>query len=272
MTPTRILEAHSDLQAPRGLAIDARGNLYIADTGHHRVVELDPQGKVIRTLGKEGTGPGEFGTVEDVAIGPDGMVYVLEAPGPVRIHVFKPDGTLDHVIAGEWCSPAGFTVGPDNMIYVADTCGSRIMKVAPDGARVAEYRGSDDPALRFEQPVDVAVAVDGSIYVADLRHRVVELDPSGTMERTWPTHVGGNRGAGNLALIGNTLYLTDPDQNRVTAIDRATGRSDQFGQAGDGPGAFGAPTAIGGGPEGQVYVVDSDHRRIEVFPALAFPP
>jgi 4-amino-4-deoxy-L-arabinose transferase-like glycosyltransferase/sugar lactone lactonase YvrE len=272
VAPTRILEAHSDLQAPRGLAIDARGNLYIADTGHHRVVELDSQGKVIRTLGKEGTGPGEFGTVEDIAVGPDGKIYVLEAPGPARIHVFNPDGTLDHVIAGEWCSPAGFTVGPDNMIYVADTCGSRIMKHAPDGTRVAEYRGSPDPALRFEQPVDVAVAADGSIYVADLRHRIVELDPSGTMQRTWPTHVGGNRGAGNLALVGNTLYLTDPDQNRVTAIDRATGRSDQFGQAGDGPGAFGDPTGIAGGPDGQIYVVDSDHARVEVFPALTFPP
>ncbi len=269
VAPTRILDAHSDVKAPRGLALDSAGNLYIADTGHHQVVELSPEGKVIRTLGKEGTGPGEFGTVEDVAIGPDKKIYVLEAPEQTRIQVFNPDGTLDHSIKGEWCSPAGFTVGPDNMIYVADTCNSRISKYNPDGTSLAEFRGSDDPTQRFEQPVDVAVAADGKIYVADLRHRVMELDPKGTIQHTWPAHVGGNLGASNLALMGNTVYLTDPDQNTVTAIDRATGRSNQFGQAGNGPGQFGEPTGVAVGPDGQVYVMDSDNGRIEVFPPAA---
>jgi sugar lactone lactonase YvrE len=267
--PSSILDVHDTLKAARGMALDKDGNIYVADTGHHRVVELGLDGKVIRTLGKEGTGPGEFGTVEDVAVAPDGKIYVLEAPGPVRIHVFNPDGSLDHVIDGQWCSPAGFTVGPDNIIYVADTCSSRITKTNPNGSGVAQFQGSDDAAQRFEQPVDVVVAPDGKIYVADLRHRVMELDANGTIQRTWPTHVGGNLGAGNLALMGNLVYLTDPDQNTVTVINRATGQSGQFGQAGSGPGQFNEPTGVAAGPDGRIYVLDSDHGRIEVFPPAA---
>jgi DNA-binding beta-propeller fold protein YncE len=105
--------------------------------------------------------------------------------------------------------------------------------------------------------------------VADLRHRVMELDANGAIQRTWPTHVGGNLGAGNLALMGNMVYLTDPDQNTVTTIDRTSGQSGQFGQAGSGPGQFNEPTGVAAGPDGRIYVMDSDHGRIEVFPPAA---
>ena len=121
VTPTAILDAHTLLQAPRGIAVDAAGNLYIADTDHQRIVVLDPAGHLVRTWGSAGKDPGQFMTPEDVAVGPDGLIYVLDS-SLARIQVFTSQGEFRRAIDGGWCTPAGFTVGPDGMIYVASTC------------------------------------------------------------------------------------------------------------------------------------------------------
>ena len=82
--PDKTINARDILQQPRGIALDAQGLIYVADAGHHRVAVLDQDGKLVRSIGKEGTGPGEFTSVEDVAIGPDNKLYVLELPGSRR--------------------------------------------------------------------------------------------------------------------------------------------------------------------------------------------
>jgi len=77
----------------------------------------------------------------------------------------------------------------------------------------------------LEQPVDVAMGPDGILYVADLRDRIVKLDPSSdTIEKSWPVHVGRALGGANLSFGGRFLYLTDPDRYVLYSIDTQTGR------------------------------------------------
>lgn len=219
--------ASSPLQHPRGCALDARGNLYAADTERHRIAVFDAKGGLVRAWGREGRGPGEFVTAEDVAVGPDGRIYVLDS-GLSRIQIFTPEGSLEQVLRDVGCSPAGLGVGFDGMVYVADTCGGGVRKYRNSGELAAVFRAGSDPATRLEQPVDVAVDRDGAIFVADLRHRIVKIDPSNdSIEKTWPVRVGLAFGAANLALAGPVLYLTDPDRDRVTTIDTASGRSER---------------------------------------------
>lgn len=265
-TPDKVINIHSDVKAARGIALDKDGNIYVADTGNHRVSVFDKDGKLVRTIGSEGTDPGQFGSPEDVAVGPDNLLYVLESSAPSRVQVFSLDGKFQRVLADGFCSPAGFTVGPDGMIYVADTCAGRVVKYNAAGELKAQFNGGDDASTKFEQPVDVAVDKAGKIYVADLRNRIVMLDPAGTIQKSWPVQVGGNLGAANLNLLQDMLYLTNPDRNTVAVIDPATGRSDVRGQAGQDPGQFSEPTGVAAGPDGRLYVMDSDNGRIEVFP------
>jgi hypothetical protein len=73
--------------------------------------------------------------------------------------------------------------------------------------------------------VDVAVEPGGMLYVADLRDRIVKLDPSSdTIVKSWPAHVGRGMGGANLALGGRFLYLTDPDLSLLYSIDTVSGR------------------------------------------------
>jgi DNA-binding beta-propeller fold protein YncE len=267
--PERVVDVRTEVKAPRGLAVDKDGNIYVADTEHQRVVVFDKDGKLIHAWGKQGKDPGDFVAPEDIEVGPDGHIYVLDS-SLARIQVFTPDGQLLGTVGkGGWCSPAGFTIGPDGMVYVADTCTSRIVKYTPTGEQKAEFTGGTDANARFDQPVDVAVGPDGTIYVADLHQRVVKVDPaSGVITRIWPVQIGGGRGAANLVFSGGLLYLTDPDHNTVDVLDPATGHVTKSGTAGRDPGQFSTPVGTAAGPDGRIYVMDSENGRVQIFNKL----
>jgi DNA-binding beta-propeller fold protein YncE len=80
--------------------------------------------------GAFGTGPGEFYYLRDIAVGPDGTVFVVD--GFNRVQYFGPAGEYLGVFgspginAGEFHSPSGIAVGPDGSVFVADTQNHRI--------------------------------------------------------------------------------------------------------------------------------------------------
>jgi DNA-binding beta-propeller fold protein YncE/4-amino-4-deoxy-L-arabinose transferase-like glycosyltransferase len=231
----------------RGCALDARRELYVADTEHGRVAVLDESGKIVRSWGTRGRGPGEFLTVEDVSLGPDGMVYVLDS-GLARVQVFTPDGRLQRSIDSVGCSPAGFTVGADGSVYVASTCENLIRRFSPSGGKLSEYRAGSGPTRGLEQPVDVAAGPGGVLYVADLKDRIVKLDTgSDTIVKIWPVSVGRGFGGANLAFDGRYLYLTDPDRSLLYAVDTETGRIEAL-PAGSGSDLEAVARRAGAGP------------------------
>ena len=61
---------------------------------------------------------------------------------------------------------------------------------------------------------------------------------------------------------------TDPDRNRLTVLDPATGQVRNLGKEGAEPGQFRVPTGIATGPDGRLYVLDSDNGRVQVFSSL----
>ncbi len=273
VVPSKILAAPSAVRTAHSLAADGNGLIYIGATDRHQIVVLDASGNTVRSWGTAGTAPGQFGTIEDVAVGPGGKIYVLEAPDPDRVQVFNPDGTLDHVVKLQPSSAAGLTVGPDGAVYIADPAGNRIWQYTTEGVFQTAYSGSHSPGNGLNQPVDVVVGADGLLYVADLLGRVVQLDPtSDTIRKSWAVGIGTSFGASNLAISGNLLYVTDPDRSVITVVDTAGGRVDRVGAPGSGPGQFLQPVGVAVGPEGLVYVSDSGNGRIQAFSRLAPRP
>jgi len=74
---------------PRGIAADAAGNLYVADTDNHRIQKYDVAADTWIALGKKGSGPGEFHSPSGIAVRPDGgTVYVVDT-GNHRIQILE---------------------------------------------------------------------------------------------------------------------------------------------------------------------------------------
>jgi sugar lactone lactonase YvrE len=277
-----MLGGSGRLNNPRGLAVDGEGNIYVGDRGNGRVVVYARDGRELRTWGKAAaqdnpnTGPAEFVEFSDLAVGADGTVYVMDI-GANKLQAFTKEGqhkwTLDNSVlqAG---SPNGIGVGPDGSIYIASTSQSRVIKVPPtaDGnvqpQNLASLSGGEQLG-RFDQPVDVAPdPLDPTkIYVIDLRNRVAQVNAEGTVVKQWSLQIGLDDGAGRIDVSndGRTIYVTDPDRNRVATLQLADGTVTYFGGAGGDDGQFLGLSGVAVGPNGDIYVLDRRNNRVQVF-------
>ncbi len=76
---------------PSGLALDSQSNLYILDTGNHRIQKFSADGNFLASLGRQGQGPGEFSYPDSIDIDSSGLIWVSD-PNNKRIQVLTPEG------------------------------------------------------------------------------------------------------------------------------------------------------------------------------------
>ncbi len=286
LTPDTVIGDAAGLKEPRGLAVDRDGAVYVGDRGNHRIVVFGADGNMLRSWGRPPTAGEENNPqgdqlveINDVAVGPDGRVYVLDASS--RVVVFDRDGRfLRSLGVGvlDLYGANGIAVGPDGSVLVADTGHSRVLKLPPipadpgqpfDPAQVVPITGGNQPGTNFEQPVDVLVDPTGSgyYYAIDLRSRLVQIDPGGNITAQWRVEIGVADGGSRLSISpdGVKVYMSDPDRQRVAVINTTTGNINYFGEPGGAAGQFGSPSGIATGPDGRVYVLDRVNANVQVF-------
>jgi DNA-binding beta-propeller fold protein YncE len=154
------------LSQPRGLALDAEGNIYVADFGNDRVQKFNPQREFIKEWGEKGDLPNQFKQPGDIAIGPDGMVYVADTWNQ-RVQVFTPDGEYKREWTDRWYGPRGIAVAPDGRVYLADTGNHKIRRFTKDGVEELTWGSLGKEPTQFTEPVGVAVDAKGLVYVVD---------------------------------------------------------------------------------------------------------
>ena len=150
--------SEATLDDPAGLAVDDAGSLYIADSNHHRVRRVGPDG-VIETI----AGTGKVGSEGD---GGSATQATLSDPESLLL-----DGA--------------------GILYIGDADAERIRMIAPDGTITtfagtgrAGYDGDGGPAtdatLRLSDPAPIAIDAAGNIYIGDTGNHVIRVvDPTG---------------------------------------------------------------------------------------------
>lgn len=76
---------------PQDIALDPEGNLYVLDTGNHRIQKFSPKGEYLTTFGREGQGPGEFNYPGSLDFGKNGELIVA-SPYIQKIQFLNPEG------------------------------------------------------------------------------------------------------------------------------------------------------------------------------------
>ncbi|BBK41783.1 hypothetical protein STVA_18030 [Allostella vacuolata] len=167
-------------------ALSPRGDIFVADGyGNARVHKYDPSGRLLKSWGSPGTGPGEFNIVHNIAADEDGWVYVADRENH-RIQVFDGEGRYE----AQWNNlhrPCGLcmTPGPNGLCIVGElgpglpvnrrhpNLGPRISLVTTKGELVARLGGENGPGDavgQFHAPHGVAVDSHGDIYVGEVSY------------------------------------------------------------------------------------------------------
>lgn len=162
------------------------GGYFVADSDHQRVLRLDADRTLIGSWGSFGSGPGQFISPFGIAIGPDGLVYVVD-DSTCRVQVFKPSGTYVRTLAGgtdftDRCTN-NLVVDPDGTLYVASGGRGapwRITAIAPDGTLVRQI---GEGVLR--EPVLLARGPNGELYATDGTERLLRFAPNGDLISSW---------------------------------------------------------------------------------------
>ena len=133
---------------PEGIAIDASDNVYVADTGNHRIQKFNTSGTFVTKWGTNGTGDGQFDTPWGVSVDGLGDVYVADTNNN-RIQKFSPTGTFISSCGtsgtgnGEFSGPQDVGAGSTGNYYVADTGNDRVQKFGAGGASPIADAGDD---------------------------------------------------------------------------------------------------------------------------------
>jgi streptogramin lyase len=182
-----------------GIAADAQGNVYIADTFNGRIRKISSSGQVITIAGSD-----------------------------------TPGFRNGHAETAQFNYPGGITVDKNGNLYVVDMGNLCIRKISPDGD-VSTFAGSGAPGLtdgdagvaRFSSPFDIVADNDGNLYVTD-EERIRKISPLGVVSTIAGSTAGYADGDGAVAKFhspgglgidaqGN-IYVADINNNRIRKI------------------------------------------------------
>jgi uncharacterized protein (TIGR03663 family) len=268
------------LKQPRGVAVDAKGDLYIADSQNNRIVELSPTGQTLHTWGTKGTGQGQFNEPWGVTVGPDGNVYVADTWNH-RVQVFGADGTFLRAWGsnpvgqpqggdGQFFGPRSIVVDAQGNVFVTDTGNKRIEKFDATGKYLQSFGGAGTGPGFFNEPVGLAQDQQGNFYVADTwNQRIQKLGPDLQPIAAWPVAGWDSQSVVDKPYIAvdsaNNVYVTDPQSGRVFEYGPNGQVSAVFGKIGNDASSMHTPTGIAVDAAGNVYVGDGDNGRVLKF-------
>jgi len=208
----RLRDAH-------GIYAGADGHLYVCNRDEHEVLKVTAEGRIVLTLGQRGRPAlqAPFNHPADVAVAPNGDIYVADGYGNSAVHRFSAEGKhlgswgTPGAGRGQFTTPHGIWIDSRERVLVADRENNRVQLFSPEGDYYGEWGD-------LYHPMDIYVDGAGTVYVTDQIPRITMYSPEGRLlARGRPVTMGAHGVWGDSR--GN-LYLAEVAVNQVTKLVR----------------------------------------------------
>lgn len=245
----------SQLRSPQGVAVDAGGDVYIADTGNGRVLK-ETLAKGVYTESTVASG----GLGSGVAVDSRGNVYVSGNNQVVKETLSGGGYTASAVASSGLNNPIGVAVDCSGNVFIADTGNNRVLKETLSGG---SYAQSTVVSSGLNTPIGIAVDAGGNVYIADsFNARIVKETPLGStyIQSTIPSS-GLDIASGVAVDRDGNVYIADYGHNNLVLKETPSGSSyTQTTVATDGLlNPSGVAVNAGGN---DIYVADTRNNRI----------
>ena len=258
------------LKFPWGVAVNARDEIAVTDSGNHRVQIFNRDGKYLRSFGREGNRVGEFKYPRWITCHKNGNILVADTNND-RIQIFSGEGEYVGMFGGkgsldsQLSDPYGLSVDSDGNIIVADA-GNKLIKIfSPDGKFLMKIGGQGS----FTYPIH-CVQCDRYLIVSDCyEHCLKVYDRNGNFQYKFGKQGGGdgefNTPRGLSVSKSGHLIVCDTGNNRIQVFQFSGKFVGKFGTNGSNLGEFKFPLSLAVLSNGRIVVCESDNNRIQIL-------
>jgi len=263
-------KGENSLLRPLAAVMDDQGQIYVADSSHHRVLVFDLDGKVIAKIGKPGTGQGGFDYPTAVAV-KDNRILISDSTNS-RIQVLSKQGeflysfprTEDNL--GK-VKPLALTLDSKDNVYVTDGAGQRVIVFDIKGRYLRSFGKQGTGQGEFGFPNGIALDEEGqNLFVADFANsRIQVFTPDGRFKKVFNGQEAFSNPRG-LAFdpVKKHLYVADIFGHRIVVLDEKGQFLGSFGSIGSGLRQFHFPNGLWYG-KGTLLVTDRENNRVAII-------
>jgi uncharacterized protein (TIGR03663 family) len=287
LEPTLILNesgiagtAEGQFALPRNMVIGENGNIYVVDSGNHRLQVFDKDGNFLNAWGSFGTENGQFNEPWGITVD-EQYVYVADTWNH-RIQKFTLEGEFVNSFGasgspevegeglGLFFGPRSIVLLDDGRLLVTDTGNHRMQVLDTEGNFQYQVGGFGNDLGQMNEPVGLAKGPGGLVYLADTWNgRVQQFSPDLFAQSEWPVDAWDSTSINNKPYLAvdsaNRVYVTDPEGYRVLMFNPDGTYIGRFGSFGSGPTNFALANGIAVDAEDNIYIADAGNNRILKF-------